>query len=157
MIYHNAQKIIFTVLVVAFAIPSVMTGNIFNAVGVGMALAVIALSLVPLTGYAGQISLAPMAFAGVGAVVSILVAKDGNPIGIAVAVVACGVVGALVALPALRLKGLYLALSTMAFALFCEKAVFNQVDSFKNSPNFARLQLGEQRNLLRPREKNVYA
>ena len=62
-------------VVVAFAIPSVMTGNIFNAVGVGMALAVIALSLVPLTGYAGQISLAPMVFAGVGAVVSIVSMK----------------------------------------------------------------------------------
>ena len=128
---------------VALALPSLMSGNIFNAVGVGVALAVIALSLVPLTGYAGQINLAPMAFAGVGAVVSLLVAKDGNPIGMAAAVAACAVVGALVALPALRLKGLYLALCTMAFALFCEKAIFNQVDSFKNSPNFARVQLGE--------------
>jgi branched-chain amino acid transport system permease protein len=35
-------------------------------------------------------------------------------------------VGALVALPALRLTGLYLALATLAFAVFCDNMVFRQ-------------------------------
>ena len=129
-------------VVVAAVLPNLVHGNVFTAIGTGLALGVIVLSLVPLTGYAGQISLAPMAFAGLGAMVSLLVARDGNPVGMVVAVLVCTVVGAVVALPALRMKGLYLALSTMAFALFCEKAVFNQVDSFKNNADFTRAHIG---------------
>ena len=40
------------------------------------------------------------------------------------AAVVCAVVGALVALPALRLSGLYLALATAAFAVFLDRWVF---------------------------------
>lgn len=121
--------------------PSLMTGSILASLGTGMALAIVALSLVPLTGYAGQISLAPLAFAGIGAVVMALVAQDGNALGLVVVAVVCAAVGAAVALPTLRLKGLYLALATMAFALFCEKAVFNQVESFRNTADYGRLHL----------------
>jgi branched-chain amino acid transport system permease protein len=61
---------------------------------------------------------------------------------VAVAVV-CAAVGALVALPALRLKGLYLALATMAFALFCEKAVFAGVEGFsQGDASFPGCQIG---------------
>jgi branched-chain amino acid transport system permease protein len=127
---------------VAVIIPSVMTGNVFNAVGSGLALGVIALSLVPLTGLGGQISLAPLAFAGIGAVVMRLVAPDGNPLGLVPVIVVCAVIGALVALPTLRLRGLYLALATMAFALFCEKAIFTQVDSFRSNAPFPRFEIG---------------
>lgn len=130
-------------VVVAAILPSLMTGNVFQAIGTGLALGVIALSLVPLTGLAGQISLAPLAFAGIGAVVMTLVAPGGSPLGLLAVVVACAVVGALVALPTIRLRGLYLALATMAFALFCEKAVFNNVSSFRSSAEFARFQVGE--------------
>ena len=128
-------------VVVAAMVPSLMTGSILGSLGTGMALAVVALSLVPLTGYAGQISLAPLAFAGIGAVVMALVAQDGNALGLVAVVVVCAAVGAAVALPTLRLKGLYLALATMAFALFCEKAVFNQVSSFRNTADYGRLHL----------------
>src|SRR5690606_24577187 len=44
---------------VAFIVPSLMTGAVFNALGTGLAVGIIALSLVPLTGIGGQISLAP--------------------------------------------------------------------------------------------------
>ena len=52
--------------------------GLLGAVGYGLALGIIALSLVPLTGYAGQISLAPLAFGGLGALVMHGVAADGN-------------------------------------------------------------------------------
>jgi len=88
---------------------------------------IIALSLVPLTGFAGQISLAQMSFVGIGAVVMSHVGKDGaTPAGVIVALVVCAVVGALVALPALRLTGIYLALATAAFSLLMTKVVFTQ-------------------------------
>ncbi len=129
--------------IVAFILPSIMTGNVFNALGGGLALGVIALSLVPLTGLGGQISLAPLAFAGIGAVVMRVVAPGGSPAGLLAVVLVCAVVGALVALPTLRLRGLYLALATMAFALFCEKAVFSEVESFRGNAPFPRFQIGD--------------
>ena len=92
----------------------------------GYALALITLSLVPLAGYSGQISLAQMSFAGIGAVVMGNVG-DGNPIlGLIAAVAVAAVVGALVSLPALRLSGIYLALLTASFALMLSKLVLSQ-------------------------------
>jgi branched-chain amino acid transport system permease protein len=92
----------------------------------GLAIAIIMLSLVPLTGYGGQISLAQMTFAGIGAFTAARMGADGSIVGIVAAVVVTGAVGALVALPALRLRGIYLALATLAFAYFVEKVVFTQ-------------------------------
>lgn len=92
-----------------------------------MFFAIVALSLVPLTGFAGQISLAQMSFVGIGAVVMSQIGKNGaTPGGLIVALVVCAVVGALVALPALRLTGIYLALATAAFSLLMSKVVFTQ-------------------------------
>jgi ABC-type branched-subunit amino acid transport system permease subunit len=91
-----------------------------------MALAIIMLSLVPLTGYGGQINLAPLSFAGIGAVMMGQFGGDGTLWGLFLAVAVTAVVGALVALPALRLTGLYLALLTAAFAVFMDRIVFTQ-------------------------------
>ncbi|WP_421121837.1 branched-chain amino acid ABC transporter permease [Aquihabitans daechungensis] len=130
-------------IVAAFVIPSLLDGSALDAVGYGLALGIVALSLVPLMGYGGQISLAPLAFAGIGALVMYQWGSDGNPLALILVVVICAVVGALVALPSLRLKGLYLALSTMAFALFCEKAVFAGVPVFnQGDASYERLQIG---------------
>ncbi len=127
----------------AFIVPSLMDGSALDSVGYGLALGIVALSLVPLMGYGGQISLAPLAFAGIGALVMYQWGSDGNPLALVLVVVICGVVGGLVALPALRLKGLYLALSTMAFALFCEKAVFAGIPVFaQGDASYERLQIG---------------
>ena len=87
---------------------------------------IVALSLVPLVGFAGQISLCQLSFAGIGAVVMAHLGAGGNPMG-----AACGrwssarLVGALVALPALRLSGIYLALATAAFAVVLDRWIFN--------------------------------
>ncbi len=115
---------------VVAVLPDLISDKTLNSVGYGLGLGLIALSLVPLTGYAGQISLAPLAFAGLGAAVMSTWGSDGNPLVLVAVVVVCGVVGALVSLPALRLKGLYLALLTFAFALFCEKAILPEFDGF---------------------------
>jgi len=87
-------------------------------------IALIALSLVPLTGFGGQVSLCQMSFAAIGALVMAHHGHGGDPMALLLAAVVCGVVGALVALPALRLSGLYLALATAAFAVFLDRWVF---------------------------------
>jgi branched-chain amino acid transport system permease protein len=78
---------------------------------------ILALSLYfPLS--AGQLSLGQGGFMAIGAYVSSwLTATHGWPwpLAFALAAVAAGVVGALVGLPALRVRGIYLVLMTMAF------------------------------------------
>ena len=79
---------------------------------------IVALSLVVLTGWAGQISLGQYAFVGIGAVVaSGLVVHGGVPFWFAVpiTVVIVGTIAAVVGLPALRLPGLYLAVVSLSF------------------------------------------
>ena len=102
-------------------------GSNVNRLNVGMATALIVLSLVPLTGWAGQVSLAPLAFAGFGAVAY---AKWGGTHGSLIAIVLAALItvpiGAIMAIPALRLQGLYLALATLAFASMAEYVIFTQ-------------------------------
>jgi len=95
--------------------------------------ALIMLSLVPLTGWAGQISLAQITFVGVGAFAMAEAAGDarswlgaGNPLGLLVASAVAVPFGVLMALPALRLQGLYLALASMAFAVMAIPLFFAQ-------------------------------
>ena len=78
-----------------------------------------ALSLNLLLGFTGQISIGHSAFFGIGAyTLAILVADHGWSPGwtYPMAAIICFVVGVLVGIPALRLKGLYLALVTLALA-----------------------------------------
>jgi len=89
--------------------------------------AVICLSLVVLTGYVGQISLAQMAFAGVAgfSLAKLATAWDVPfPVAPLLAAGLAAVVGVLVALPALRLRGLSLAVVTLAAAVAVEETVF---------------------------------
>jgi branched-chain amino acid transport system permease protein len=109
---------------VAFVASTVLTGANLTNVSQGLALAIMMLSLVLLTGYGGQISLCQLTFVGLGAFAMGKFAGGGSPIGLVAAAVLAGAVGMLVALPALRLKGLYLALSTLAFALLADRVFF---------------------------------
>ncbi len=103
------------------------------------------LSLVPLTGWSGQISLAQITFVGVGAwafiefsssggqVFGVDLFNNGSPWGLLVAAAVAVPIGLLMALPALRLQGLYLALATMAFARMAEFVIFDQPEVFGNA------------------------
>jgi branched-chain amino acid transport system permease protein len=92
----------------------------------GFAYAVVLLSIVLLTGYGGMVSLCQMTFVGLGAYAMGNVASGGSWLGILAAVGLSAAVGALVALPTLRLRGLYLALATFAFAAIMDSAFFNE-------------------------------
>jgi len=95
------------------------TDQIIKATAVAV-FAVIGLSLVVLSGWAGQISLGQMAFVAIGAAVSGKCTITWN-VDITVALLVGGVAGAaaafVVGLPALRLRGMYLAVTTLVFAL----------------------------------------
>ena len=88
----------------------------------------IVLSLVLLTGLSGQVSLMQLSFAGIGAV-TLAKLPDGMPfvLALGISAVVAGAVGMIVALPAIRLRGIYLALSTLAFAILMDDLVFRTI------------------------------
>jgi len=108
----------------AVVLSSVLTGNNLFTLGNGLCLSILALSLVPLSGYAGQVSLCQFSFLGLGAVTMHWVDGGGSVLGLLAAMGMCAAVGAVLALPALRLRGLYLALATLAFAVLMDQVFF---------------------------------
>lgn len=92
--------------------------------GQALCLSLIMLSLVLLTGYGGDVSLCQLSFVGVGALVTTRMFDGITPLTIFAAFLISGAVGVLVAVPALRLRGLYLGLGTMAVAAAMDHLVF---------------------------------
>jgi branched-chain amino acid transport system permease protein len=119
-------------VIAAWFAEGLVHGALLRAIGQGLGLAIVMLSLVVLVGYAGQISLAQLAFAGLGVLAASWLPGQlaASPVGLVVAAVFAGLVGAIVALPCLRLRDLYLALGTMAFALVVEQNVLGQINGF---------------------------
>ena len=89
-----------------------------------------AIGLNIITGYAGLISLGHAAFMGVGCYTAAALANAGVPFWIALpaAGVASAAVGVFVGIPSLRIKGLYLAVATLA-AQFLLTFVFREWDA----------------------------
>lgn len=116
------------VVLVALMTLSMSGSNILLA-GTAATYAMVMLSLVLLTGYGGHVSLAQFTFAGIGAL-SYAKLDSPNVFGLLLAALIAAAVGALVALPVLRLTGLYLALSTLAFGALMDKLVFQASFAF---------------------------
>jgi branched-chain amino acid transport system permease protein len=129
------------ILLALFFVPGLNPTNEQRA-GLAVSYALVMLSLVLLTGYGGYVSLAQLSFMGIGAVV-VSKLNTTSPYAVLLAVLAAAAVGALVALPVLRLTGLYLALSTLAFAQLMDKLVFqsNFMFGFNGSLNAKRMSL----------------
>src|SRR3546814_10531106 len=116
-------------------------GSYRSAVISSLIFGVISLSLVVVTGYCGQISLAQLTLAGVaGFLLSPLTDSWGVPFPIAplVAAIAAGVIGVLVGLPALRIRGLIVGVVTLIFALNVEALWFRN-NSFNGGADGAQV------------------
>ncbi|MFD6893139.1 ABC transporter permease [Rhodococcus sp. NPDC060086] len=117
-------------VVIVYAIRLLMVTSAVTTLTIGMTFAIIALSLTLLTGYAGEMNLAPVSFGAISTIVAFHFGISGaglaahlNLWGVALGVAVTAVIGGLIALPALRLRGLYLALATMAFGVFLSNMV----------------------------------
>ncbi|HVE63961.1 MAG TPA: branched-chain amino acid ABC transporter ATP-binding protein/permease [Mycobacteriales bacterium] len=109
--------------------PSLFSGLEANIVGTGTYLATAALALNILMGYAGQISLGHFALLGVGAFATGVMTSPTRLalpylLAVPVAAVLGGLVALVIGLPALRLRGLYLAIATIGFSYAMEQSVF---------------------------------
>ena len=138
---------IWSILVVVAALAFAGSGSrtVF-ALGLSTSLiaAVIMLSMVVVTGYVGQISLVQMSLAGIAAFSCARLLADGNltpdnrfpvhgpglPWGVAgpIAVAVAVAVGVLIGLPAVRIRGVQLAIVTIAAAVALQPLVFENTD-----------------------------
>jgi branched-chain amino acid transport system permease protein len=85
--------------------------------------ALVGVSLTILTGFTGQVSLGHAAFLAIGAYTAGFLQNLGVPfiVYFPAAAIVTGLVGMLVAIPALRLSGIYLVIATIAFAFIVEE------------------------------------
>jgi len=123
----NWPGMLFGVALAAFLI-STTPPLWISAFTVTIGVALVLLSLVVLTGYTGQLSLAQFAIAGFGAYVAgRLMASQGLPfwLGVIVGVVATIPLGVFFALPAVRTRGINLAIVTLGLGTAIELVLFD--------------------------------
>lgn len=116
-------------LAVALVLPHLLSVDRSLKASAVVIYAILALSLVVLSGWAGQVSLGQVAFFAIGAVVGAKVTIDYDAdlvVSLLAASLAGGVVAVLVGLPALRRGGLHLAVTTFAFALATTSYLLNK-------------------------------
>lgn len=166
--YEHALVWITVITTLAFVFENAGNRTRFaNAIQNGLVLAIILLSLVILTGYVGQISLMQMSFAGIAAFFTARMMADGIgrgsnltpvsgpnlpwPIAGVIGVMAAIIIGVLVALPAVRIRGVQLAVVTIATAitiqfLYLENEVITQlragIPAYVKEPTFFGADIG---------------
>ncbi len=101
-----------------------VTGNNLFTLGLALTIGLGALSLVLLSGYGGQVWLCQFTFMGLGAWAMTKVGGGDSVLGVLAAIGLCAAAGGILALPALRLRALYMALATLAFAVLMDQLFF---------------------------------
>ena len=166
--YEHA--LIWTTVITLLAFVFENSGNrtrFANSIQTGLVFAIIMLSLVVLTGYIGQISLMQMSFGGIAAFFTARMMADGIgrgsnltpvtgpglpwPIASVIGVVVAVLVGVIVGLPAVRIRGVQLAVVTIATAiaiqsLYLENEVITQlragIPAYVKEPTFFGADIG---------------
>jgi branched-chain amino acid transport system permease protein len=129
-VVRAARGVALAVGIIALAVvPFTASIGFVNLLSTILISGIIVVSLVILTGWGGQVSLAQWAFAAFGAVVSgALTATVGVPFWIAVPVASAvaGAIAVLVGIPALRIRGLFLLPVSLAFAFATRNILFDE-------------------------------
>lgn len=110
-------------LAILIAAPFLVGGYLQSQLVFVFIYAMVGVGLMVLTGFCGQVSLGHAAFLAIGAYTSAFLQKNGVPfiVYFPAAGIVTGIVGALVAFPALRLTGIYLVIATIAFGFIVEE------------------------------------
>jgi branched-chain amino acid transport system permease protein len=136
------------ILLVAVTLPFNVPDDILRIAGTGLVLAIGAIGLNLVTGYAGQVSLGHAFFVGVGAYTAAVMSGDPDgrhygygiefaPFWILGAGLAAAVCGAVVAPLATRLRGLYLAVVTLGL-VFIGEYFFAEWQEMSGGPSVGR-------------------
>ena len=124
----------------AACLPLFLSVSRLDIVTAALATTLVGLSITLLTGWAGQLSLGQFSIAGIGALGTATIASRGVPTGagrwfadgvpfVAAAVmatIACVAVAMIIGAPALRVRGLFLAVTTLAFAVLCDQWLYRR-------------------------------
>ena len=122
----------------ALLLPGVLGAYQLTVLTVALVYAVALISLVVLTGFVGQVSLCQASFMGLGAFLCAALMGHYHLsywIAAPITVVAVFVAGVVVGLPALRLRGLTLAIVTLSLALLADNFLFQGVGWLTNDGN----------------------
>jgi branched-chain amino acid transport system permease protein len=119
--------ILLTVLLAAL-----ITGTNLYTLGLALTIGMAALGLVLLSGYGGQVWLCQFTFLGLGSWAMSKIDGGSSLLGILAAIGLCAAAGGILALPALRLRGLYMALATLAFAALMDSLFFTNPSVIPN-------------------------
>jgi branched-chain amino acid transport system permease protein len=144
---------------IAFRLPTfgfMDSGNLIKASAVVL-FGIVGVSIIMLTGWAGQVTLGQMSVVGVGAVTA-AVATSQWGLDLSLAVVVGGLAGAVVSvivgLPALRVRGMFLAVTTLAFAITASNFLLNPTyfawipkNRIERPPLFGKLDLEPHANM----------
>lgn len=148
------RRVAYVGAVVALAYPwlaspsQTNTGSLFAIYGI------VAVSLVILIGWGGQVSLGQFAFVAVGAAVGGALTSKWDiwfPLALVLASLVGAGVSVLLGLPALRIKGLFLAVTTLAFSVVTSTVVLNRqyfgwlLPDTVNRPKFAFINTEDER------------
>jgi branched-chain amino acid transport system permease protein len=142
------RVLILALVVFAFAVmPLIGSEYLFRAILIPfLILSLAAIGLNILVGYCGQISLGTGGFMAVGAYAAynFLIRIEGMPVVAAILLggVCATVVGVLFGIPSLRIKGLYLAVATLAAQFFCDWA-FLRIKWLTNNSSSGSVNVGD--------------
>jgi len=123
---HRPQALYYLVLLLLLiALPWLIDDFFLGEATNVLIFAIAGMGLMLLTGHTGQISLGHAAFMALGAYVNTLLMQRGVPflISLPLAGIITGIVGAIIALPVLRLHGIYLAIATLAISILSDDII----------------------------------
>lgn len=153
VLFAGAALLVAVLLPITISTPS--RNYQFSSVAI---FALIGLSVTVLTGWAGQLSLGQFAFVGLGAVMAAAAVQRGASFSVAVlyAVVACIIAALVVGFPALRVKGLMLAVTTLALAIAAQNWILRQPVFVGDGGTTITLPRGELFGVLDLRSQRIY-
>ncbi len=126
LVRHGGQVFWYSLLMAAMLAAPMWAGDYgLSQLSFVLVYAIAGLGLMVLSGYTGLASIGHAAFLGVGAYVETWFSAHGWPFPVSMALAAAlsAAVGVLVGLPALRVKGIYLAIATLSFGFIVEEAL----------------------------------
>jgi branched-chain amino acid transport system permease protein len=123
---HGGHRFWYSLLLIALvAAPWIVAEYWLSQLSFILIYGIVGLGLMLLSGFTGLFSLGHAAFLGVGAYTEAVLAAKGwpFPLSMACAMALSAAVGVVVGLPALRVKGIYLAIATLAFGFIVEEVL----------------------------------
>ena len=126
IVKHSGQAFWYGLLMVAMLVAPLWAGDYWlSQISFVLIYAVAGLGLMVLSGFTGLASIGHAAFLGVGAYVQAVLSAKGWPFPVTMAMAAglSAAVGVVVGLPALRVKGIYLAIATLSFGFIVEEVL----------------------------------